>query len=359
MLDRKYKILFINSNKLTFVVFKIIENKVVVFYNFSQQIIFSNFSHQIMELFSKASTFLNESIDKIDIIFDEPNISKINFANIEINNCRDIAQTKKIITTTLNKENCYVNEINIKNFTNNGSNINCNYTAFVTKYEKYKYYIEAIKQCHVKIAYASNIYNLLFGQNNGQESFVKIIDKQIVVGRYENAKLIDIKITTFDIDYVHTKIAKFFNLSNAKIHAMLTLLDKTILNINDNIKIAVNLTPTKSTLNFIYASVLLNEFNFYFIKELNRSFKSMNLTLCSQKYFVGANQYNNLIMFITTHNFSSYQQSLDFTWLINTTLEQKIAINNIIKIKEKQDFSAKKYIPKNNFIFPYFGENKI
>ena len=38
------------------------------------------------------------------------------------------------------------------------------------------------------------------------------------------------------------------------------------------------------------------------------------------------------------------------------TLEQKIAINNLIKIKEKQDFSIKKYIPKNDFIFPYLGE---
>ena len=38
------------------------------------------------------------------------------------------------------------------------------------------------------------------------------------------------------------------------------------------------------------------------------------------------------------------------------TLEQKIAISNLIKIKEKRDFSVKKYIPKNEFVFPYFGE---
>ncbi len=356
MLDCKYKILFINSNKLTFIVFKIVDNKVVVFYNFSQKIIFSNFAHQMMELFAKASTFLNEAIDKINIIFDEPNISKIDFTKIKINNCQDIEEAKKTITIMLNKENCYVNEINIKNFTNNDNNVACDYTAFVTKYEKYKYCIEAIKQSHVKIAYTSNIYNLLFDQDIGQESFIKIIDKQIIIGKYENAKLIDIKTTTFDIDYIHTKIAKFFNLSIDKIKTMLTLLDKTILNVSDNIKIAANLAATTSTLNFIHASTLLNEFNFYFTKELNRCFRSLNLTLCIKKYFVGANQYNNLIKFLTTYNFFSYQQNFDFTWLINTTLEQKIAISNLIKIKEKRDFSVKKYIPKNEFAFPYFGE---
>ena len=356
MLDCKYKILFINSNKLTFIVFKIVDNKVVVFYNFSQKIIFSNFAHQMMELFAKASTFLNEAIDKINIIFDEPNISKIDFTKIKINNCQDIEEAKKTITAMLNKENCYVNEINIKNFTNNDNNVACDYTAFVTKYEKYKYCIKVIKQSHVKIAYTSNIYNLLFDQDIGQESFIKIIDKQIIIGKYENARLIDIKTTTFDIDYIHTKIAKFFNLSIDKIKTMLTLLDKTILNVSDNIKIAANLVATTSTLNFIHSSTLLNEFNFYFTKELNRCFRSLNLTLCTKKYFVGANQYNNLIKFLTTYNFFSYQQNFDFTWLINTTLEQKIVISNLIKIKEKRDFSVKKYIPKNEFLFPYFGE---
>ena len=356
MLDYKYKILFIDSNKLTFIVFKIVDSKIIVFYNFSQKIILSDFAHQIMELFANTSTFLNEAIGKINIIFDEPNISKINFTNIKISNCQDIEEIKKAITSILNKENCYVNEIGIKNFTNNENNVVCDYTAFVTKYEKYKYYIEAIKQSHVKIAYTSNIYNLLFEQDIGQESFIKIIDKQIIIGKYENAKLIDVKTTTFDIDYVHTKIAKFFNLSNDKIKTMLTLLDKTILNINDNIKVAANLTSTTSTLNFVHASTLLNEFNFYFTKELDRCFRSLNLTLCTKKYFVGANQYSNLIKFLTTYNFFSYQQNFDFTWLINMTLEQKIAISNLIKIKEKQDFSIKKYIPKNNFIFPYLGE---
>ena len=313
MLDHKYKILFINSDKLTFVIFKIVENKIVVFYNFSQQIIFSNFTHQIMELFSKASSFLNESIDKISIIFDEPNISKINFTNIKINNCRNIEETKKTIITILNEENCYVNEINIKNFTSNGDSINCDYTAFVTKYEKYEYYIETVKQSRVKIAYTSNIYNLLFNQDNEQESFIKIIDKQIMIGIYENAKLIDIKTTTFDIDYIHTKIGKFFNLSNEKIKTMLTLLDKIILNIDDNIKVAANLTSKKSTLDFIHASTLLNEFSFYFTKELERCFRSLNLALRGQKYFVGSKQYNNLIGFLTTNNFFPYQQNFDFT----------------------------------------------
>lgn len=356
MLNHKYKILFIYSNKLIFIVFKIVTNKIIVFYNFSQKIILSNFAHQVRELFTKASIFLNEIIDKITIIFDEPNISKIDFTNIKINNCRDIEEAKKIITTTLNKENCYVNEISIKNFINNDNNAICNYTAFVTKYEKYKYYIEAIKQSHVKITYISNIYNLLFNQDIGQEVFVKIIDKQIIIGKYEKAKLIDIKTTDFDSDYIHTKIAKFFNLSNDKIETMLTLLNKTILNVNDNIKVATNFTSTMSTPNFIHASALLNEFNFYFTKELDRCFRSLNLALCDQKYFVGTNQYSNLIKFLTTHNFSSYQQNFDFTWLINLTLEQKIVINNIIKIEEKQDFFAQKYIPKNDFIFPYFGE---
>ena len=89
--------------------------------------------------------------------------------------------------------------------------------------------------------------------------------------------------------------------------------DNDSINVNDNIKVATNLTSTMSTPNFIHASALLNEFNFYFTKELDRCFRSLNLALCDQKYFVGTNQYSNLIKFLTTHNFSSYQQNFDFT----------------------------------------------
>ena len=356
MLDYKYKILFINSDHLTFIVFKIIENKIIVLFNFSQQIDLSNFGQQVMNLLKKATSFLNEIIDEINVIFDEPNISQINFANAKISNCHSLEEAKEAIIVSLNNENCYVNEIAIKNLVNNNGNINCDYTAFITKYEKYKYYIETIKQCHIKIACVSNIYNLLFIQNTTHETFVKITDKQIIIGKYENGKLIDIKTTFFDIDYLHTKIAKFFKLSTNKIKTMLALLDKTIVNVNEDIKIATNFISPTPTLNFIRASTLLHEFNFYFTKELERCFALLNFSLETKKHFVGANQYNNLIKFITKNKFSSPQQNFNFTWLKNLTVEQKISINSVIKINEKKNLSTQKCIPKNDFIFSYFSE---
>ena len=228
MLAYKYNILFIDSKQLLFIVFKIIENKIVVLFNFAQQIVPSNFYQQVMKLFTKATFFLNEVIDEINVIFDEPNISIINFKNAKINNCHSLEEIKKAIIVSLNNENCYVNGVNIKNLVNNGNNANCDYTAFITKYQKYKYYIDAIKRCHVKIAYASNIYNLLYNQNAAREAFVKIIDKKIIIGKYENGKLIDIKTTIFDIDCLHHKIAKFFKLSIDKIKMMLTLIAKVV-----------------------------------------------------------------------------------------------------------------------------------
>lgn len=355
MLNHKYKILFIGSNRLTFIVFEIIENKITVFFNFSQQYVFLNFMHQIMELFAKAAIFLNEKIDEIKIIFDEPNISKINFTNTKINNCHSIEEVKKMIIMTLNNENCYVNEIAIKNLISNDNGIICDYVAFVTKWEKYKYYVDAIKQCRIKVTYVRNIYSLLFNQNETNESFFKIIEQQIIVGKYENTKLTDIKTTTFDFEYIHTKIAKIFHLPIDKVKTMLVLLDKIIVNVNEDVKIAANFIPTTS-LNFIRASTLLNEFNFYFTKELNRCFGMLNFTSHNEKYFVETDQYNNLIKFLTRYNFFSHQKNFDFTWLTNLTITQKIAVNNIIKIDEKQSHMVKKFIPKNGFIFPYFLE---
>ncbi len=142
--------------------------------------------------------------------------------------------------------------------------------------------------------------------------FVKIIDKQIIIGKYENSKLIDFKTTIIDVDYLHTKIANFFKLSIDKIKVMLTLLDKTISNVNKDIKIAINFTPITSTLNFILSNSLLHEFNFYFMKELERCFTLLDISTNEKKYFMGANQYNNLIRFLTKHKFSSPQQNFDF-----------------------------------------------
>lgn len=313
MLNHKYKILFINSNSLTFIVFKIIESKLVVFFNFTQQFVFANFAKQVAELLTKASMFLNEMITEIKVIFDESNISKINLSNIKINNCCGLEEAKKIIIDKLSNENCYVNAINIKNLINNNNDISCNCDVFVTKYEKYNYYIAAIKQCHVKVTYASNIYNLLFDQDKTRELFIKIIGNQIIFGQYEKTKLIGIKTIPFNFDYLHTKIAKSLRLSVDNAKTMLTLLDKTIENINEDIKIATNFTPTTLTPNFIRASVLLNEFNFHFTKELDKCFDTLNLSSCETKYFVEADQYRNLIKFLTKHKFSTHQQNLDFT----------------------------------------------
>lgn len=130
---------------MTFFIFKIIENKIVVLFYFTQQINLSNFCQQMIKLFAKATSFLNEIIYEINVIFDEPNISQIRFTNAKIHNCHSLEETKKTIIVSLNNENCYVNEVNIKNFVVNGNDANCDYIAFVTKYQKFKYYIESMR----------------------------------------------------------------------------------------------------------------------------------------------------------------------------------------------------------------------
>ncbi len=64
---------------MTFFIFKIIENKIAVLFYFTQQINLSNFCQQMIKLFAKATSFLNEIIYEINVIFDEPNISQIRF----------------------------------------------------------------------------------------------------------------------------------------------------------------------------------------------------------------------------------------------------------------------------------------
>lgn len=236
------KMLYLSKNNIALIVNETIDGTSNILFASQVDVNENNMQFKILELLTNAANFLGFNIKDVDVIFDDPQITKYGYTNQEFIDCCCEEDIAKEIFKKAKIDNYFVNEINFIGIVYDDiekiAKVNCQVCA--SNYITYMKYIAAVKSCNVIINNTTNIYKLQKSNKNEIELSLNIDGSKIIACEYYGKKLNNIMAINLNMDDVRQHIADKFNISVNKVDDVLKLANVLSSDNNNEINIVNN-----------------------------------------------------------------------------------------------------------------------
>lgn len=253
------KVLYLSKSNIALIVMNDVENNHNVLYANQVDIDPANLQFKVLELLTNAANFLGFNIKDVEIIFDDPAITKYSFTNQEFVDCSCEEDIAKEIFKKAKIDNYFVNEINFMGISYDEiekvARVNCQICA--SDYITYKKYIKAVKACNVDVTNSTNLYKLLKRNKDEIELTLLIKNNQAIACEYYGTKLNNVKTINLNLDEVKQHLSDRFNITLNKIDGVLTVANDLASNIDENVTVVNNYDMRTKSFNNVKAKEFL------------------------------------------------------------------------------------------------------
>lgn len=253
------KILYLSQSNIALVVMNSIEDGHNVLFANQTNIDPANLQFKILELLTNAANFLGFNIKDVEIIFDDPQITKYSFVNQEFVDCNCEEDIAKEIFKKAKIDNYFVNEINFMGISYDEiekvARVNCQICA--SDYITYKKYIRAVKACNVSVTNTTNLYKLLKRNKDEIELTLLIKNNQAIACEYYGNKLNNVKTININLDEVKQHLSDRFAITLNKIDGVLTVANDLANATDENVTVVNNYDLRTKSFNNVKAKDFL------------------------------------------------------------------------------------------------------
>lgn len=250
------KILFMSQTDVALVVLQTQEEGFNILFADQVKIDSTKVQTKILDLLTNAANFLGFVIRNMEIIFDDPEITRYSYTNQEFVDCNNEEEIAKEIFKKAKIDNYFVNEINFMGIRYDDieriAHVNCQICA--SSYITYKTYINAVKDCNLIITNSTNLYKLLKTNKDEVELSLKIEKNKAIACEYYGSKLNNVKIVDLNIEDVKQHLSDKFNVRLDKTEAAIAVANNIIGNDNLDVNVINNYDLKTKTFNGVKVS---------------------------------------------------------------------------------------------------------
>ncbi len=250
------KILFMSKTDVALVVLETQEDSQNILFADQTNIDSANIQTKILNLLTNAANFLGFVIKDVEIIFDDPEITRYSYVNQEFVDCNNEEEISKEIFKKAKIDNYFVNEINFLGIKYDEiervARVNCQVCA--SSYITYRTYIKAAKDCNLNIINSTNLYKLLKTNKDEIELSLKIENNQAIACEYYGNKLNNVKVINLNMEDIKQHLSDKFNVKLDKIEAAISVANNVVESDNPEISVINNYDLKTKTFNSVKAS---------------------------------------------------------------------------------------------------------
>lgn len=233
------KILYLGKTDIALIVLELEEKETNVLFANQVKVDSANLQVKVSELLTNAANFLGFNIKDVEIIFDDPEITRYSYMNQEFVDCSSEEEIAKEIFKKAKIDNYFVNEINFLGIQYDDidkvAKVNCQICA--SNYITYKTYIQAVKACNVAVINSTNLYKLLKTNKDEVELTLKIDGNKAIACEYYGNKLNNVKVIELKMDEIRQHLSDKFNIKLDKVEGAIAVANNLVE--GDNLDVAV------------------------------------------------------------------------------------------------------------------------
>lgn len=331
------KVIFISNMSVALVVSGVVEGKTNVLFAGQYETTPDNLKVKLTQLLTDGANFLGFNIKTANVIFNDTELSMINYYNQVFADCSTLDDVKNEIYKKAKIDNYYVNDIvfdSIK-FDENEFTCTTSYKICACNYTTYKRLVSIVKQCNVVIQNTANTYTLLNKQNIGKEMSIDFVDGKNVVCQYLDGKLISCQCLDINFNNLKLAIGLKYDLSIGQVDQLLNLA-KTVAESDEDVNLAMRLDIANNSISYIKAKEFINEWR---NQLYNQIFNQVGWTDYTNVNVISKNKMDAI------GNFDFYKNNV--IGLDNISLDSAVCLNNLDKLsKEDNHYSFETKISK-------------
>lgn len=319
------KVIFINNTSVALVVSNIVDDKINILFASQYESTPDNLKVKLTQLLTDGANFLGFNIKSANVIFNDTELSMINYYNQVFADCSTVDDVKNEIYKKAKIDNYYVNDIVFDSIKFDEAEFTCkaSYKICACNYTTYKGLISIVKQCNVSIKNTANTYTLLNRRNVGKEMSIDLVDGKNVVCQYLDGKLVSCQCLDINFNDLKLAIGLKYDLSIEQVDQALKLAN-LVSNNDQDTNVVMNLDFLNGSINFVKAKDFVNEWR---NQLYNQIFKQIGWSDYTNVNIISQNKIDAI------GNFDFYKNTI--VGLENISLDNAVCLNNLDKLSNK------------------------